>query len=112
MDSHSRLNIINFIKEFGLKKPDGITSFDAVVTFRRQGYRKTIGTEVQIITSANLEAVYLINPEISKEGLPDTFRSGNEIFMYIQHECLYIKNEKDASAYDIMIFPGLPSSSL
>jgi hypothetical protein len=105
MDSIARSAIMMFIKDFDLKKPDGVVSFDASVDFNLSGSKKTLETEVLVITSGNIEAVYLIHPGITGAGLPDMFSSGKEVFTYSTGQCLKIENQKGAEGFEVSIFP-------
>ena len=112
MESAYRLNILAFIDDFKLKTPDGIVSFDATVYFENKGDKKAMETEVQIITSGNLEAVYLISPEINNAGLPDMFSSGEGRFVYMRYECLHIHIKKNGADFIVSIFPKIVPSTL
>jgi hypothetical protein len=103
MDSISRSNLISFIKDFKLRRPDGITSFKALIIFRIAGIEQKIETEVLIIAGNQYEAIYFMDPEINKSELPDTFTSDMESFKYITDQCLQIKNDKNDLC--LSIFP-------
>lgn len=105
MHAISRLHILTFIKDFRLKKPDGIISFDAVIEFEIDNRKKMRESEVQVITSGNLEAVYLMNEKITDENLPDMFSSGKESFEYIINKCLEINGEIEGKKFIVSIFP-------
>jgi hypothetical protein len=105
MDAVSRMNLLAFIQDFNLRRPDGVTSFNAVIIFRHDNNERIIETEVQVITSGNVEAIYIMGPEINYAGLPDTFTSEKEKFFYRTNKCLQITNEKESDNFTVSIFP-------
>jgi hypothetical protein len=105
MHAIARTNILNFVKDFELKKPIGIISFEAVIDFEIDEQKIEAESEVQIITSGNLEAVYLINEKISKHKLPDLFTSAKENFLYINNKCLEIKGTFEGRDFVVNIYP-------
>ena len=107
MDSASRAEILAFIRDFDLKKPGGVVSFSARVDFEDEHKTTSIKSEIQIITSDNLEAVYLMNPEIINLEFPDTFTSLDHSFAYLLNTCLQITGAKTLAGSIISVFPEL-----
>ena len=105
MNDISRLHIFTFINDFKLKKPDGVVSFDASIEFEVNAEKKIRESEVQIITSGNMEAVYLINEKLAGENLPEMFSSQKETFEYIHNKCLQINGENDGNKFIVSVIP-------
>ncbi len=82
--------IDRFIEDFNFRKPEGIIGFAARVKFHLNGHVKTRYTEVQILKGNDLNAIYLINPDLPFEDLPDTFVLQESTFEYIENDRLEI----------------------
>jgi len=83
-----------FIEDFRLRQPDGIIGFAAQIKFHLNGYIKTRYTEVQILKGNDLNAIYLINPDLPFEDLPDTFMLQASTFEYIANDRLEIYSKE------------------
>jgi hypothetical protein len=99
--NQSYVNLKDFIHDFELKKPNGITHFNATIIFNSISAEEKKSTEVQIITSDHLSCIYFLNPEFSLHNLPDMLDVTKNTFIYIKNECLKIENNH----YTILIFP-------
>jgi hypothetical protein len=105
MDHAARPVIMSFIKDFSLRKPDGVVAFDAIVVYTIAGAEKSFDTEVLIVTSDNQEAVYFLNPAMSGDGLPDMFNANGAYFNYTARESLDIQRDFNGGQYTLRIFP-------
>jgi len=87
--------IDQFILDFKLKQPDGVIGFAAKVLFHINGNTKTRYTEVQILKGQDLNAIYLIAPDLPFEDLPDTFILKEFLFEYVSGHRLEITSKKN-----------------
>lgn len=87
--------IDHFIQDFKLKQPDGVIGFAAKVLFHIHGHTKVRYTEVQILKGQDLNAVYLIAPDLPFEDLPDTFILKDFLIEYVEGHRLEITSKKD-----------------
>jgi hypothetical protein len=99
--------IHQFIADFQLKQPLGVIGFAAKIKFHLNGITKTRYTEVHILTGDNLNTIYLINPDLPFEDLPDTFMAKASTFKYIAGERLEI-HAKEVMDY-VEIIPVIVS---
>ncbi len=95
--------IDRFIEEFQLRQPEGTVGFAAKVKFHINGHTKTRYTEVQILKGQELDTIYLINPDLPFEDLPDTFMSQASEYRYIPKQKLEI-HSLDGEEF-VEIFP-------
>jgi len=102
MSSEDEIN--SFIKDFNLRQPDGVIGFAAKIIFHLNGYTKVRYTEVQVLKGNDLNAIYLINPDLPFEDLPDTFLLAASSFEYIPNDRLEIYSKENMDNY-IEIFP-------
>jgi hypothetical protein len=100
--------IDRFIDDFSLKQPDGVIGFAAKVKFHLNGHTKTRYTEVQILKSNDLYTVYLINPDLPFEDLPDVFMLKASTFEYIPDDRLEIYTKGNTQDY-VEIIPVVVS---
>ena len=96
--------ILNFINKYNLLKPDGVVGFAAKVIFKHDGITKTRYTEVQILLGDNLNTIYLINPDLPFEDLPDTFMDKASVFIYDNSNHLKIHSKEDSN-FIVEIYP-------
>jgi len=92
-------NVEQFINYFNLRRLNGIVSFFANINFITDGHTQTAGSEVQIITSDNIVAIYFLS--LANEALPDMFSAKNASFRFIDKQYLKIESDK----YAVTIFP-------
>lgn len=102
MDNNTSIH--DFINKFHLQQPDGIVGFAAKVIFTHNEITKTRYTEVQILLGDNLDTIYLINPDLPFEDLPDTFMDKASIFIFDGSDHLKVKS-KEQSNFFVDIFP-------
>jgi hypothetical protein len=91
--------IDRFIEDFNLKQPEGVIGFAAKIKFHLNGHTKTRYTEVQILKSNDLNAIYLINPDLPFEDLPDTFMLKASTFEYVPKDRLEIISKENSNDY-------------
>lgn len=99
--------IDKFIEDFNLKKPDGVIGFAAKIKFHLNGHTKTRYTEVQILKGDDLNAIYLINPDLPFEDLPDTFMLKASTFEYVEKDRLEIFSKENTQDF-VEIIPVVP----
>ena len=97
--------IKNFIEDFHLRQPNGVVVFPAKINFNLNGHIKQRYSEVHIVTSANLDTVYLLNKDLKFEELPDVLKASTETFKYVDNKYLLIKT-KDSGNF-IEVYPLL-----
>ncbi|MEJ7625707.1 MAG: hypothetical protein WKF35_02500 [Ferruginibacter sp.] len=102
MSSEEEIN--SFIKDFNLRQSDGVIGFAARIIFHLNGYTKERYTEVQVLKGNDLNAIYLINPDLPFEDLPDTFLLSASSFEYIPNDRLEIYSKENMDNY-VEIFP-------
>ena len=78
----NKVELEKFIEEFALRHPDGMISFPAKILFFINGHPKVRYSEVQIITSADLNTIYFLNNSFQPEDLPDIFKAPDEEFFH------------------------------
>lgn len=109
----NRLKVItkiltDFINDFKLETKAHLVCFDATVHFA-SSVNLSLSTEVHIINILNkaIDVVYLLNPEIQRYGIPDTFESNNTEFTYVKGMALVIKGSSDLYGdYTLSIHPA------
>ncbi len=87
--------INQFIQDFKLRQPDGVIGFAAKVLFHINGHTKIRYTEVQILKGQELNAIYLIAPDLPFEDLPDTFILKDFNFEYVEGHRLEVTSKKE-----------------
>lgn len=92
MESLSNLN--RFIQDYDLRQTNGTVRFYAFILFYMNGNRTTKYSEIHIITSDKLSAVYFLNAEIGDAGLPDVFDLKKHRAIYSTGECLRLEKDK------------------
>ncbi len=82
----------DFITDFNFKKKDNNICFDAIVYFSTANDILKISTEVHIVTiNDEFDFVYLLQPNIPKQNIPDSYSIGSEKFNYLKDMALIIK---------------------
>ncbi|MGC4102080.1 MAG: hypothetical protein QM738_12120 [Ferruginibacter sp.] len=77
----------DFVNDFNLRRPNGIIAFTAKIQFNTG---QTAESEVQVITSDNVGAIYFLN--IPDYELPDMFSVKKNVFEYVPQQCLKIES--------------------
>jgi len=88
-----------FISDFNLRRPDGVIAFPATVHFDNNGQTIIEQSEVHIITSDNIGAIYFLN--LDGQALPDMFSVKDQQFTYSAGRGLTI----EGPAYKVAVFP-------
>jgi len=94
-----------FIKDFNLRQSTGVIAFTATIHFNNDGQAKTEETEVHIITSDNIGAIYFLS--LDEQTLPDMFSVRDHRFTYTSGKCLSI----ESPAYTVAVFPKTQNTS-
>jgi hypothetical protein len=102
MDNHVQLR--KFIHDFGLMRTDGVVIFPARITYHMNAHEKTRYTEVQVLLGDRLDTIYLLNPDLPFEDLPDTFMTSVSIFKYLEGDHLTVA-AKDEPGVFVKIYP-------
>jgi hypothetical protein len=97
----NREELDKFIAEFNLKHPDGMISFPAKIIYYINEYPRLRYSDVQIITSADLNTIYFLNKNLQPEDLRDIFRAPEDIFIHQQDKGLVIKTENTRDIIEI-----------
>lgn len=93
--------INKFITSFDLKHPDGMISFPAKLNFNTNGHSRERYSEVQIVTSANLNTIYFLNKNLQIEDFRDIFKAPRDIFHYVKDKCLIVKSSETDNYVEI-----------
>jgi len=88
-----------FINDFNLRQSNGVIAFTATVQFNDAGQTVIEESEVHIITSDNIGAIYFLS--FDGQALPDMFSVKDHRFTYTAGKCLRIAGQ----AYDVAVFP-------
>lgn len=86
-------NLNQFILDFNLRHPNGIVCFKGKIGYIIDGISHSTESEMHIITSDNIAAIYILNLSNSNE-LPDMFDINKFNFSYTTNKFLTIKNDK------------------
>ncbi len=87
-----------FISDFNLRQSNGVIAFRAALHFDN-GQQHTDDSEVHIITSDNIGAVYFLS--LDGKNLPDMFSVTEHPFTYVAGECLKI----ESPVYTVTVSP-------
>ena len=88
-----------FIRDFNLRQSSGVITFTATIHFNNDGQRKLEESEVHIITSDNIGAIYFLS--LDGQFLPDMFSVRDHKFSYTAGKCLNVESPD----YNVAIFP-------
>ena len=88
-----------FINDFNLRQANGVIAFTATIYFNTDGQTKTEESEVNIITSDNIGAIYFLS--IDEQSVPDMFSVKDHRFTYTPGKCLSI----EGPVYSVAVFP-------
>jgi hypothetical protein len=82
-----------FINDFNLDTQHKEICFNATIYFSSILLSLNLESEVQIINfdAKNMNAIYLLNPEVGKAGIPDMFEDHHQEITYLSKKCLIIK---------------------
>jgi hypothetical protein len=82
-----------FINDFNLNAQHKEICFNSTIYFSSILLSLNLESEVQIINldAKNMNAIYLLNPEVAKSGIPDMFEDHHEEITYLAKKCLIIK---------------------
>ena len=104
-NEHCAKEILSFIHHFNLRK-DKTIHFVAAVLFMMLGHTIAKESEVHIITSNNLLAVYLLSTAIDTALYPTLFSLGFNSFVFNSPKSLYVKGDSDVYGdYAVSIIP-------
>jgi hypothetical protein len=95
-----------FINDFKLRQSPGVIAFTATIHFNNDGQTKTEESEVHVITSDNIGAIYFLS--IDGQAVPDMFSVRDHKFSYNPGKCLHI----ESPVYSVAVFPKTQSTSL
>jgi hypothetical protein len=88
----------HFISDFNLRQPNGVIAFIATIHFDQEGQTQVDESEVHIITSDNIGAIYFL----SLDGkVPDMFSVKEHEFNYVEGSNLNIRS----GGYNVAVFP-------
>lgn len=103
--SESLKTLLQFITDFNLKLQDGPIAFSATLHTRLNGNLVISNCDVQIITSNNMGAVYILNNDNEIKGVPDMFEAKNCLFSYRKENSLTFSGESEAGNFLIAVIP-------
>ncbi|MEP6712964.1 MAG: hypothetical protein ABJA37_11130 [Ferruginibacter sp.] len=95
----------DFINDFNLKTTNGTTVFNAVIHIVMKGRLQLQNSEVQIITSDGIFAIYLLNMDSGTTQVSDMYEAGKNLFRYTKRKCLKINGKAGENDFVISIFP-------
>ena len=90
-----------FISNFNLRQSSGIIAFTATIHFNVDGQTQTEESEVHIITSDNIGAIYFLS--LDGKAVPDMFSVKDNRFSYTAGKCLSI----EGTSYSVAVFPKI-----
>jgi hypothetical protein len=108
MGNNSASLLAQFIKDNGLKTPDGIISFKARINITGPGQDHSLYSEVQVLNLPGMMAVYIIEKLDEKLQIPDMFTTVNHNFEYASPAALKIISDQSGTA--VTILPVLGSA--
>ena len=74
--------LLQFICDHHLKKPNGVVLFDAMVSFYQKEESRDIFSEIQVITLPDCMALYILTFFNDKYGMPELYTTRDYIFNY------------------------------
>lgn len=95
-----------FIREFKLRKTDGIVAFPATVQMYTNGKVQVIQSEVQVISSDHLDSLYLLSPDDDLAIIPEMFEAKHYSMDYLPGKCLVINSKDDEPVFSLRIIPN------
>ena len=96
----------NWIKDFHLQSPeDGSICFNAAIQYETVGHFKQLYSEVHIvhIYEKGLTVLYLLEPEIVKQNIPEMLYFDMQHFNYYPHMPMEIKDIGPEGKYKMTI---------
>ena len=97
--------LYKFINDFALKQPDGVVNFNSIIQFHVGNNMQKLTSNIHIVTSANLDTIYIMDLNTRSWELPDMFTAEKDSFTYIEQECLRIEGKGPAGNYVVTIYP-------
>lgn len=107
MTLYENPQLTEFIKDFNLRKPNGVISFNALVEFKINDHVIDKVSEVQIITSTNTETIYFIEDDIYAASLPEMLEAEKHEIIYSKNKKLIINGNDSKGDYSVSIKPVL-----
>ena len=107
MKTHAQL-LKNFIQDFNLENEDESVCFTANIEFRTDSLFKKMDSEIHLVTfqQSGLSVLYLLDPDIAKQKIPDVIPYDDENFFYNKNRFLIVKGlSPDHGAYSLIIYP-------
>ena len=101
----SLYDLEQFIRDFDLRQSNGVIAFTATIHFNNEGQARTEKSEVHIITSDNIGAIYFLS--LDGQALPDMFSVKDHLFTYTAGKCLSI----ESPVYKVAVFPKTQNTS-
>lgn len=101
-------SLTDFIQHFELAKPDCSICFEAVIYFSTERTNIELETAIHIvrIENKNLDAIYLLNPEVIIHGIPDFYARNIHRFKYVTGKAFVIYGKIGKSDFTLSIHPG------
>ena len=93
-----------FTSDFNLRQSSGVIAFTATIHFNNDGQTQTEESEVHIITSDNIGAIYFLS--VDEKTVPDMFSVKDHRFTYTRGKCLSI----EGATYTIAVFPKIKNA--
>jgi len=87
------------IRDFNLRQASGVIAFTATIQFNTDGQTQTGESEVHIITSDNIGAIYFLS--VDGKDVPDMFSVKDSRFTYNTGKCLTI----EGPFHTVAVFP-------
>jgi len=107
MKTNTKL-LSNFIRDFKLENDDQSVCFKASIEFHAKGVYKKMDTEVHLVTilKTGLSVLYLLDPAVMQNQVPDTIPYIEQLFSYKENEFLSIQGtDGHYGPYTLNIFP-------
>lgn len=101
-------SLISFVSDFKLLSNQGTIVFEGNINFTTAKTTITLGSEIHIIHlhAKRLDVIYLLNPAIAKQGIPDMVISNAEIG-YWPYKTLFTNGTSPVhSDYTLTIMPS------
>jgi hypothetical protein len=104
---HNHNALLQFVRDFQIMRDDGVVVFPGRVQYHVGTHSKTRYSEVQILLGNGLDTIYLTNPDLAFEDLPDTFVSNTSTYHYTEKNHLTIGTKNEPGVF-VKIYPILP----
>lgn len=101
------VNALNdFISDFALKQPSGVVYFYANLQFVTNNQLHLLNSDVHIVTSDNLAAIYILSKESNPLKMPDMFTAKKDVYTYVEGQHLRIDGTAGFGKYTVIISPN------